>query len=67
MSPEQELHIFLQENPQLLELQLQISKDLERLDDPLARTSYVFEIMLDKLQELMVELDKAVKIAEELK
>jgi hypothetical protein len=59
---EKELTELLRNNPELLDLQLEISKNLARLDSSEQRMLYLQEKMLDSLQELKVCLDGLLNI-----
>jgi hypothetical protein len=54
-----ELDAYLKKYPHLLDLQAKISYDLAMLDSMEARCYYLQEEMLDKLEELKCELEKA--------
>ena len=55
-----ELDQLLKDNPELLSLQAKISFQLAMIDDPLARTMYVFEEMMDHFDLLSYKLNEAV-------
>jgi hypothetical protein len=62
MSPEKELLELLQKNTELIEIQHSLYKKLENIKDPITRTCIVFEEMVDKLEELKIELNTLLKI-----
>ena len=56
----QELDQLLKDNPELLSLQAKISFQLAMIDDPVARTMYIFEEMMDHFDLLSYKLNEAV-------
>lgn len=65
MTPEQELHEFLQDHPEMLDLQLKISLALAGLNTPEDRMYYLSVCLYDSFFELKEKLQELEEILHE--